>query len=107
MDKCDFKMKQIVTSPDGNYTAVTGKRVCGDKLTLQEVAVYAKGESLNNKCGNAYITIDTIAPLNIQWTDHSLQIITPNYKSNKTVVRETELYKALKVEYGDSSLLLK
>ena len=99
LDKCQFQMKQLISSPDGNYTLVCGQRICDGKPALQEVAVYAQGENLNNKCGNAYVSSDTKSPLTIAWQNDTLYIYHKSYPTSTTLLKVKTLYGKVHIAY--------
>lgn len=73
-ESCSFSMKQIKPG-DGGYIAVAGLRYCPDiKSTTQEVVLYSKGESINNKSANVFVTTDTLYPVSVEWRNDTLVV---------------------------------
>ena len=100
--QCDFHMKQILTSPGGDYTAVSGQRFCNGKMVLQEVSVSHKGAALDNKCGNVYISSDTSSLLSIAWQNgDQLQITHKSFNSTTTLQMKKKIGKDVGLIYQD------
>lgn len=99
LDKCDLHMKQIISSPNGEYMAVSSQRICDGMAKTQEVTLYKKGEAMSNACGNVYITIDTATQLSIDWQGDTLSINQAGTNPKAILLKMKKALKLVTVKY--------
>lgn len=88
--RCSFSMRQI-KSGTNNYIAVTGLRYCPPNyFATQEVILYKRGESINNKAANVFVSNDTINAIDLRWANDTL-VVQQNNRSEIPLMEATEV----------------